>query len=263
LGSNQKAPSSLSITATKSKRLNWKTYRPALARAVLRVGVLIVVMGSAAALLHPDSPLPDEWNPLTPLDIAAPLSDLTDWKLRQALADDTLCHQVLEASGADITRQAPFEESGLCHIRPRVTLRAVGDARLAPVETRCQTALRIAMWERHGLQTAAERHMGSRVREIRHYSSYSCREMRTEAGRISRMSTHATADALDVSGFGLVNGEAVDLRRDWPGSGAKGAFLRDAFQAACLWFPVALGPEFNALHADHFHLQTTGWGLCR
>ena len=77
------------------------------------------------------------------------------------------------------------------------------------------------------------------------------------------MSTHATANALDVSGFVLANGVTVDLKKHWPTIGSKADFLRDVFQASCLWFPVALGPEFNVLHADHFHLQTRGWGLCR
>ena len=59
------------------------------------------------------------------------------------------------------------------------------------------------------------------------------------------------------------DGQLIDLKSDWPGDGPKARFLRDAFDSACLWFPVALGPGYNRLHADHFHLQGTGWGLCR
>ena len=223
----------------------------------------MAAIAALAAVFHADTPLPEAWNPIKPLTISDPVTPLTSWKLRRVLASDAACLGALAIGGVRYDRQAPLEESAECHIDPRVTVKSVGMARLKPVETRCQTALRVAMWEQHGLQAAARRHLGSEVREIRHFSSYSCRRMRTGTGESSRMSSHATADALDVAGFVLTDGRSVDLRRDWAGDPAKAAFLRDAFQAACLWFPVALGPEFNTLHADHFHLQTTGWGMCR
>jgi hypothetical protein len=77
------------------------------------------------------------------------------------------------------------------------------------------------------------------------------------------MSTHATADAIDVSGFRFSNGKQINLQQDWDGSGPEAAFLRAARDGACDWFRVTLSPEYNNLHADHFHLQSTGWGLCR
>lgn len=232
-------------------------------RHVLKALVVVLVVAGVVGVLHPDTPLPEAWNPTKPLSIEAEVTPLTGWKLRHALASDTACHSVLSAGGVSFDRQSPLEDSAECHITPRVTLRSTGAANLRPVETRCQTALRVAMWERHGLQAAARRHLNSEVHEIRHFSSYNCRRIRTSSGKSSRMSSHATADALDVSGFVLANGRSIDLKRDWSGDAARAGFLRDAFEAACLWFPVALGPEFNALHADHFHLQTVGWGLCR
>lgn len=233
---------------------------------LLRIISILVTLSLAyciVLIIHPKTPLPDEWNPRAPLRIDAPVTGLTAWKLRHALNSDSQCESVLAAGRVDTVSQPPLIGSEACHIRPRVTLSRVGAARLAPVETRCQTALRLAMWERHGLQVAARRHLGSEVREIRHFSSYNCRRIRTSSGESRRMSSHATADALDVSGFVLKDGRSIDLRRDWVSDAARADFLRDAFQAACLWFPVALGPEFNALHADHFHLQGVGWGLCR
>jgi len=243
-------------------RYDWKIIRPALRRAVLRVGVLISVLGGGVALFHPETPLPDEWNPTKPLQVNASVTALTSWKLRAALRRDDACFAALEQV-AHVSRMPPLFDSEECHIQPRLAISSLGDATLAAFETRCQTALRLAMWEQHGLQTAARRHLGREVIEIRHYSSYSCRKMRTSAGESDRMSSHATANAIDVSGFRLADGTLVDLRRDWPGEDAKSAFLRDAFESACIWFPLALGPDYNNLHADHFHLQATGWGLCR
>lgn len=231
-------------------------------RHLIKACFAVALIGVLTAILHPDTPLPDEWNPTTPLRVDAPLTPLTQWKLRAALSDDDMCLSVMRGIAA-FDSLAPREDSESCHIRPRISLAKVGAVSLRPVETRCQTGLRLAMWEQHGLHALAQRHLGSDVREIRHFSSYSCRAMRTSAGGETRMSTHATANALDVSGFVLENGVAVDLKQHWTQIGPKSDFLRDAFQAACLWFPVALGPEYNALHADHFHLQTRGWGLCR
>ena len=77
------------------------------------------------------------------------------------------------------------------------------------------------------------------------------------------MSTHATAEAIDVSGFVTEDGRAINLLEDWDGPGAEAAFLREVRDGACRWFVTTLGPEYNNLHHDHFHLQSRGWGLCR
>ena len=220
-------------------------------------GVLVTL-----ALFHPETPLPPEWNPRTPLAVSDPVTPLTSWKLRQALNDPVQCRAVLDRA-AQISVRAPLEVSDNCHIRNRVSLRSVGQARLDELETSCATALRLAMWERHGLQPAAQTLLGSQVEVIRQFGSYSCRSIRTVQGASSRWSTHATADAIDISGFDLVDGRRLRLVNDWQGSDAEALFLRAVRDSACKWFATTLGPEYNSLHADHFHLQSRGWGTCR
>ncbi len=39
--------------------------------------------------------------------------------------------------------------------------------------------------------------------------------------------------------------------------------LRDARRGACRFFDGVLGPDYNAAHRDHFHLETGGFGMCR
>jgi hypothetical protein len=87
--------------------------------------------------------------------------------------------------------------------------------------------------------------------------------MRTTGGTSSRFSTHATASAMDVSGFRLADGSRISLLADWDGQGPEAAFLRRVRDGACDWFGLTLSPDFNRLHADHFHLQVSGWGGCR
>jgi len=77
------------------------------------------------------------------------------------------------------------------------------------------------------------------------------------------MSLHATAEAIDIGGFELTNGRRISLLADWNGEQDAQSFLREAKNGACKWFATTLGPDYNSLHADHFHLQSRGWGLCR
>lgn len=211
---------------------------------------------------HPRTPLPEAWNPWVPLRVTAPLSPLTNWKLRVAVATPQACLAALEP--LDPTEMQPLVESDVCGIDPRVRITRAADADVAPVETTCAVALRLAMWDRHAVQPAARRHFSVGVDRISHQSSYVCREIRNPDGSGGRMSTHATAEAIDVNGFILQNSEKIMLLRDWDGpDAARRAFLRDVQKGACRWFVTTLGPEYNALHRDHFHMQSLGWGLCR
>ena len=236
--------------------------RPALLRAAFRVLLVALVFGVWLLFIYDDSPLSDAWNPLVPLNVKDERTSFTKWKLQRALSGSAACLSALE-TGASAKALPDFEQSEMCHIRPQVVLSRVGSAALDPVNTRCQTALRMAMWERHGIQPAAQRILGAQVRRISHFSSYNCRQMRTTRGGSIRMSTHATANSIDISGFVLSDGSSITLKQDWQSEGVKAQFLREVRDSACDWFRLTLGPDYNALHADHFHLQHAGWGLCR
>ena len=234
--------------------------------SVIRASLWVLLLGGALAgllaLFHPDSPLPAAWNPTAPLSVADPVTPLTMWKLRRAVDEARVCVETVQAAGA-VSSRAPLEASENCHIRNRMTVDRLGQARVGGVETSCAVALRMAMWERHGLQPAARDILGTRVSDIRQRGSYNCRRIRTSQGPSSRWSTHATADAIDVSGFDFADGRRVRLIEDWDDTTAEGRFLRVARDSACQWFATTLGPDYNALHADHFHLQSRGWGACR
>lgn len=213
-------------------------------------------------LLHPQTPLPAAWNPTQPLRVADSVTPITAWKLRQALTDPESCLAALDGA-AGFEQRADFEQTEQCHIRGRVNLSSVGDASIAPLDTRCAVALRMAMWERHSLQPAARDLLGADISRIAQIGSYNCRALRTTAGDTSRMSTHATANAIDITGFTLSDGRQITLLEDWASGDARAEFLRRVRDGACDWFNLTLSPDYNVLHADHFHLQSSGWGLCR
>ncbi len=227
---------------------------------LISVSITLLVIAITVAVWHPDSPLPREWNPTEDLSIDAPLTPITRIQLLRATRDGAICAKVLRDYGARFDQLPNLDRSENCHIQNRVRLRAVGDVRVGSVETRCDVALRLAMWERHGIRPAAHA-VGFRVTRLFHQGSYNCRKMRTSRGTQDGWSEHATAGAIDIRAFGLADGRQLALLRHWDGENA--AFLRDVWQTSCDWFRLVLSPEYNALHADHFHLQASGWGFCR
>jgi hypothetical protein len=225
-------------------------------RAVLAVLVLL-------ALSYPASRLglyewPRAYDPLALPDLAAEPNFLTDWQLRLAEADAEGCAVALRRAGLSASLR-PDHGTGACTISAAVSLTRLSQARLRPEETRCVIAARLYMWERHALQPAAQRLFGQPVAEILHFGSYSCRTMR---GR-SSMSQHATANAFDISGFRLGNGKIVSVKSDWAAPTSAGKLLFSARDTLCDWFNVTLSPDYNADHADHFHVDMGWYRTCR
>jgi len=205
------------------------------ARAAGFLLVLVLLAGGGAGLMFaPGTPLPEAWNPARPLRLDDPVTPATGVKLWWASHSAAACRAALESAGGALVAEAlpDLEESSQCRISPRLRLSAVGDATLRPVETSCAVALRMALWERHGLQPAARAAFGMGVTEIRHMSSYNCRTIRTGAGPSRRMSLHATAEAIDISGVMLADGRRIDLTTGWNGPADQAAFLRAARDSA-------------------------------
>jgi hypothetical protein len=152
-----------------------------------------------------------------------------------------------------------------CATTSTVSLAAVrGDisrfelANLGPVS--CPLADAFAAWARYGVDRAARQMLGSGLARIETMGSYSCRNV---AGS-GRLSAHATAQAIDVAGFVLEDGRHVSIRDDWSGGNrAEREFLRILHRSACKRLGTVLGPDYNAAHRDHFHLELTGGGYCR
>lgn len=236
--------------------------RPAPRWAAFLFVLAALLLGGYQALTHPKSPVPRAWNPLAPLVVTDPETPLTAWKLRRTASDPVACLVALgDAVGGEMLPPLVVDEN--CGIENRVRVSRVGQSTIAPIETACAVALRMVLWEHHGLRPAAQEFMGTDLTEIRQIGSYNCRRMRTPNGGSGRWSTHATGEAIDITGFGFANGQSLTLIEDWDGDPSAAAFLRAARDSACDWFATTLGPDFNRLHADHFHLQSRGWGTCR
>ncbi|MGO4168006.1 extensin family protein [Novosphingobium sp. YAF33] len=129
---------------------------------------------------------------------------------------------------------------------------------LGPVT--CTTATPFAAWARYGVDRAAQQILGSRILSIETYGSYNCRNVAGTA----RRSGHATANAIDVSGFVLADGRRITVLGDWSnGTPAERRFLRVVHDSACKRFGTTLGPDYNEAHKNHFHLEADGANFCR
>lgn len=152
-----------------------------------------------------------------------------------------------------------------CGIAEPVQINAVAGVTLsAPVRVNCETARRLADWTARGVQPEAARLFGRRVSSMRPIASYVCRPVNGIDG--AELSEHARGGAVDIAAFTLEDGETVTVLEDWPGTGVRPLFVQSAWRKACDHFGTVLGPQADAFHADHLHLDTAprpGGAFCR
>ena len=116
-------------------------------------------------------------------------------------------------------------------------------------------------WWQGRLQEIAQREMGSRLARIDQIGIYACRNVNNaESGNRSQ---HATANAIDIAAFRFADGRTATVLRDYGKPTPQGRFLAAVRQQACGIFNSVLGPEYNKLHADHFHFDMGPNWICR
>ena len=211
-----------------------------------------------------------EDSPFAELDLTQPIGIFTGRKIA-ALGNDTLeCHTLLFRAGV---RYDPLPARGTdqCAYDNAVRFGEGGARSIAFRPGRlgmsCPVAAGLSAWEWQVVQPAAERLLGSRVTAIDHFGSYSCR--RIYGRSTGDWSEHARANAIDIAGFRLADGRRITVVNGWTkGTREEQAFLREVRDGACKLFATVLGPDYNAAHRDHLHLDQAkrgemGWRVCR
>ncbi len=200
-------------------------------------------------------------NPSAPLNLNDPPGMATRMKLQRLRGDVEECRAVLARSEVAFTALPPAGE-GECARPDRTRL---GDYPLSPdtPPVTCPMAIALELWRRDSVAPAAREILGSEIARIEHLGAYSCRRIYGRGE--GNWSEHATGNAIDIAGFVLEDGRRISVLRDWPGEGPEAAFLREVRSGACNAFATVLSPDYNAAHADHFHLdQDSRWaGVCR
>ncbi|MFC3395763.1 extensin family protein [Brenneria rubrifaciens] len=228
--------------------------------------VALIILGGLMALAPwLQRHLPPGYDPFSPLSVDDPPTFVTRFKLKQVANDPKACLAILMQAQEKgrVTFSQVSDVEGQCPLSSPVRVQRFGAVGLsASFLASCPLALSSTMFVTQSTLPQAARMNTSLVR-IDHVGSYACRNVyhRPEG----RLSEHATAEALDIVGFRLADGQRISVLNQWPQQNERGDYLRTifVFNDSCRFFGNSLGPEYNAAHANHFHLGMRGFGVCR
>jgi len=97
-----------------------------------------------------------------------------------------------------------------------------------PAMVNCAMVAQLHEWVTEVLQPAATETFGSPIVRLTNASGYSCRNRNGSQTHSERLSEHALANAIDISGFVTADGRSIDVARHW------GPTLRDQKVAAAV-----------------------------
>lgn len=176
-----------------------------------------------------------------------------------------------QACFADLARQdvrfSPLPDrdyGGGCRVIGALQLIDIGVPVTNLKAMRCGLARSFTGWVEHAVAPAARQMLGSDLVRIESMGTYACRAVVGAPGAVGRLSGHASANAVDVSGFVLRDGRRITVQEGWNGTDAEAReFLRVIRGSACKRFGTVLSPDYNAAHYNHLHLEDDRAGFCR
>lgn len=180
------------------------------------------------------------------------------YQKREAWRDDleSRCMRSGLVEMSQYVKRAPkIDGPGICGMNQPLKVAAAlkGSVEIKPQATlACPIVSTLDSWIYHSVQPAAYKWLGAYVVEVK-AGSYACRTMNHKSN--AKLSEHSYGNALDIFGFVLSDGRTVTIAKGWNGDNQEQVFLREIFTGACDLFTTVLGPGFNALHYDHFHVD--------
>ncbi len=223
------------------------------------LGFTLILVVTVAELTFDNRHL--TWRPLA-IDERAGFA--TEFKLRLIdTGPSSWCENLLlESSLLDTTAIDAFSENECgwpqaYHVDESDTVKLTGKS-VYPMQ--CALVAGAHIWIR-SIEYHARNLLGSELKRVHHVGTYSCRRMYNRSS--GRMSEHAFAKAWDVTGFELKDGRIISVLKHWDETGNNGKFLRAVHSDACRIFNVTLGPDYNAAHRDHFHVDVGNGVSCR
>jgi hypothetical protein len=270
--------------------------------------------------------------PIPPAAEIKPGAPPDAWSETQVIAALRECLRLLTPIAAEVEVSEPLKQDQ-CGAPAPVLVRRIGSGAnkveiSPPAVVNCPMVVGLHTWVEKTLQPAAQEAFGSRIARLRGVSGYACRNRVGSHSHADRLSEHAFANAIDISGFITTDGRTIDVAASWgptareeaqrlaaartkenalvadktPDAGrqrdhkisalaasdrprptsiqtvelqgrairasdinaprredaaksAEAQFLRRLHRSACDVFGTVLGPEANAAHRDHFHLD--------
>jgi hypothetical protein len=202
-----------------------------------------------------DHPPPGkEWpRTTTPLGPAAPPEVWPPEEVREALSQ---CRRLLGDTGFEFREMPPIRK-GVCGTPAPIALKYINDmprVEIRPVATMsCPLADAIDRWMREVVQPRAKELLHATVIRVVNLAAYDCRPRYGNPS--ARMSYHAYAEAIDIAEFVTAKGEHINVLQHWDAGDERAQFLRDIHDGGCKVFGTVLGPEANAAHKNHFHVD--------
>ncbi|PXA99795.1 hypothetical protein DMC47_01660 [Nostoc sp. 3335mG] len=161
-------------------------------------------------------------------------------------------------SGRVSGEMLPPIEEGQCAAQSPLSITAlsVGGGTIAlssPLTTNCAVATALADWAGE-VDAYARAALDSPLVALETGTGYMCRAR--VGGDAEFLSEHGFANAVDLTAFVLEDGRRIAVKDDWgKQTTPEGMLLRQSHGAACGRFTTVLGPEANADHEDHLHLD--------
>jgi len=161
----------------------------------------------------------------------------------------------------------PIDEKNGCGAQRPLLVESLGKgiSLTTKMTARCPLVLALARWARDTVAPAAALHLGAELKAVVTGTSYQCR--RRNNLPTGKLSEHAFANGLDITGFSFASREAVPIAQRTGSADAERAFQAAARGAACAYFTTVLGPGTDATHQGHLHLdlayRSGGYRLCQ
>lgn len=204
--------------------------------------------------------LPPNSIPWQPPKLAQPPGLFAHLQMQRLLHDRTVCLAALDrAPGLSYESLADkTDDTGCGYDNVVLATRTPIKFSTRPITT-CALSAALFWWQ-GALQIIAVRELHTTIRRIDQVGTYECRNINSakDGGR----SEHATANAIDIEAFETADGRRITILQDWGKPSDAGRFLLAARDAACGVFGEVLSPQYNSLHANHFHFDEAAWQIC-
>ena len=207
--------------------------------------------------------LPQRFSPFPPISLDTQPVVVRRYAARRSAPRPAVVRGCSEAATYRRRRNSDQPYKNGCGWQNAVPFSKAGGARIGAEKLTCEMAAALALWIEHEVQPLAQSTFGARVATIGDMGIYDCRNILGNPLMKNVRSQHATANAIDISGFTFDGGRQISILRDWTSKGPEAAFLKEVHRRACRYFRVALGPEYNAAHKNHFHFDRGAFSRCK
>ena len=194
--------------------------------------------------------------PPRPADLADPAPVVAAPAKPEVVAEESACQERLAKLGVRF-EPLPAIANGLCGAPHPLRVSHLPDGLEVspPATVVCAVAEALSRWTKEVVATEAGRHLEAQPSRIAIGTSYECRNQNRQT--TGKLSEHAFANAVDISGFEFKGRKALQIG-DHPAETPEALFQAAIRTQACPYFTTVLGPGSDPAHATHLHFDLRG-----